>query len=210
MTILRRLVIVTPNGGFQRRVSYVNELPFVEADRTLLDRLVSARLVVVSGDLKGNATVELVHEAIITAWPSFHAEIERESEFLRLRTRLGLAAERWLENGQKNDFLYPDGELRALEADDALARHRDELSTLERAFVEASRASVRKRLRRRRALLVISATTVAVLLGNQTELFSVNGPVVGLAFSPDGTALFVSTAQSNVIIDVSSGVIIPK
>lgn len=57
---------------------------------TVLELLVRARLLTIDGD-----TVDLAHEAVISAWPRFRAWVEQDRERLRLHRRLTEAAATW-------------------------------------------------------------------------------------------------------------------
>ena len=77
ITVLLRLVGVTPDGTFTRRRATLDELMFGESPdeiRRIVDGLVSARLVVVNSESRKQITFELGHEAIVTAWPRFRSQ----------------------------------------------------------------------------------------------------------------------------------------
>src|SRR6202035_5353724 len=68
MSILLRLVRVTPDGAFVRRVAKIDELMFAGSTddvHRILAALVDARLVVVSSEPGSEAKGDLAHEAII-------------------------------------------------------------------------------------------------------------------------------------------------
>lgn len=72
MAILLRLVRVTVDGSFVRRIAAWDELVKMGQPapvEELLHRLVEARLVVLSSDASSQRKVELAHEAIIKSWP---------------------------------------------------------------------------------------------------------------------------------------------
>jgi cellulose biosynthesis protein BcsQ len=166
MSILLRLVRVTPDGAFVRRVAKIDELMFAGSTddvHRILAALVDARLVVVSSEPGSEAKVDLAHEAIIRSWPRFHDQIERLSQFLRLRTRLEIAAARWHERGQDPGFLYPEGEILLLKDQGQLQRYWNELSESERSFIAASEYALRRRQRRARAVTASLASLVALM-----------------------------------------------
>ncbi|MGO8995928.1 MAG: protein kinase domain-containing protein, partial [Polyangiaceae bacterium] len=117
--------------------------------RATLEALVEARLVVATQGDEATA-YELAHEVLIAGWPTLRGWLEEESAARELLERTGRAAAEWERLGRKPDLLWG-------------ARHRQELaqlsshgraSSLEQAFVEASRAALRKRRAQRRAALV--------------------------------------------------------
>jgi hypothetical protein len=172
MALLLRLVAVGPDGAFVKKVATVDELVFASSPediRRILNYLVNSRMVVVSSD--GFQTrVELAHEAIITAWPRFRDQIEQMSQFLRLRTRLGMAATRWQEANKRGDFLYPEGEVRLLKSQELFDHHLTELSPLEREFLEVSMNAQRTRQRARFA--VLASLVILSLLTASLAIFS--------------------------------------
>jgi WD40 repeat protein/transcriptional regulator with XRE-family HTH domain/energy-coupling factor transporter ATP-binding protein EcfA2 len=98
-------------------------------------------------------TVEIAHEALLTAWPRLRSWVEEDRTGLRLHRKLGDAAAAWEENGRQPHHLYRGPDLSA--ADDWLAdpTHASALNTAEREFLEQSSdlELVEHRARRRRA-----------------------------------------------------------
>ncbi|UYQ66251.1 WD40 repeat domain-containing protein [Streptomyces peucetius] len=130
--------------------------------RVVLERLARARLITFD-----DGTVDLAHEALITAWPRLRAWIDAERDRLRVHRSLSEAARTWQALGRENAALYAGSRLHA--ARDAFPRHTarphttapeghpsDELTALERQFLTAS-------LRRRHRALRLRRTIVAVL-----------------------------------------------
>ncbi|MGW0666326.1 nSTAND1 domain-containing NTPase [Streptomyces sp. NPDC002746] len=92
--VARRLLLrmVAPGDGTQdtRRPVERSELPPQLAESAVLEKLVRARLLTVDG-----ATVDLAHEALLTAWPRLRGWIEADRERLRLHRALTEAARTW-------------------------------------------------------------------------------------------------------------------
>jgi hypothetical protein len=172
MAVLLRLVRVTIDGAIVRRVAKFAELAGPAAQvRRVLDALVAARLVVVSSDVLPDATIDLAHEAIINSWPTFREQIERVTQFLRSRTRLEAAAQRWQELSKNAGFLYPEGEIQLLKGEGMLERYWNELSPAELEFITASEQALHRRRRRRQnftAALAVSAVLMAGFAGLAT------------------------------------------
>ncbi|MFI1563257.1 helix-turn-helix domain-containing protein [Streptomyces sp. NPDC020490] len=160
---LARLVLlrlITPGEGAAdtRRPVDRDELDFAgpggSADlRRVLDQLARARLITL-----GHDTVDLAHEALITAWPRLSGWIDGERERLRVHRRLSEAARTWDELGRDPGALYRGTRLRA--AREQLTE--TALTSLERAFLTASRAARRGERRRRRG--VVGSLSVLVVL----------------------------------------------
>jgi WD40 repeat protein len=167
--LARRILLrlITPGEGTPdtRRPAPRAELDIGDPTDTaaVLERLVHARLITVSQD-----TVDLAHEALITAWPRLRGWIEQDRERLRLHRRLTEAARTWEELGRESSALYRGSRLTA--ADEHL--HRRELTALEHAFLTASlnardhaqRATRRaaRRLRRLRTALCVAAALAMI------------------------------------------------
>ncbi|MEU6097786.1 DNA-binding protein [Streptomyces sp. NPDC047079] len=170
---LARLVLlrlITPGEGSQdtRRPVDRSELDFAPgptsaphtpveaADVSLvLDRLARARLITLD-----QGTVDLAHEALITAWPRLSGWIDEKREQLRVHRRLTEAARAWDELGRDSGALYRGTRL-------AAAREQlygASLTPLEQAFLNASSAARQGERRRRRGLVGALAVLVVLAL----------------------------------------------
>lgn len=172
--VARRLLLrlVSPGDGTQdtRRPVERSALPPALAESAVLEELVRARLLTIDG-----TTVDLAHEALLTAWPRLRGWIEADRERLRLHRALTEAARTWEAldrdpgalfrgvrlSAAREAFGDPDkgeherttGELTALESDFHLAS----LAAHEQALRTRMRGA-----RRRRAL--ISALALLICL----------------------------------------------
>ncbi|MDX2937245.1 DNA-binding protein [Streptomyces ipomoeae] len=173
-SILLRLI--TPGEGSQdtRRPVPRTELDFMETlgvparsaapdhpdDVALvLDRLVRARLVTADA-----GTVDLAHEALISAWPRLRGWIEEDRERLRTHRRLTEAAQAWDELGREPGALYRGTRLDTAVELFAGPERQGELTSLEGAFLAAGRAARRGERRRRRGLAGSLAVLVVLAL----------------------------------------------
>ncbi|WP_097274933.1 nSTAND1 domain-containing NTPase [Streptomyces sp. TLI_55] len=156
--ILLRLIAPGDGTPDTRRPVDRGELRGTEAgDSTeVLEALAAARLLTLDGE-----RVELAHEALITAWPRLRGWIEEARERLRVHRSLTEAAHAWLELDRDPGALYRGSRL-ALAREALGAAPHGELTDLERAFLDASRAHARKGRRRHR--LVLGAVTTALCL----------------------------------------------
>ncbi|MFD4786138.1 hypothetical protein ACFWN1_03450 [Streptomyces sp. NPDC058459] len=160
------LRLITPGEGAQdtRRPALRAELAAsARGDASLvLERLARARLVTLNDD-----TVDLAHEALITAWPRLRMWIETGREQLRAHRRLTHTAGEWAEHGRDDGVLYRG--VRLAEWDD---RDTGRLNDLEQEFLAASRdraraerAAVRRRVRLTVSGLMAAVVALAVLAG---------------------------------------------
>ncbi|MEU0728965.1 WD40 repeat domain-containing protein [Streptomyces sp. NPDC006140] len=151
--ILLRLVAPGDGTADTRRPTDHAELDFGDpADtRAVLERLTRARLITFD-----DGTVDLAHEALITAWPRLRAWIDAERDRLRVHRALSEAARTWQALGQENAALYAGSRLSAARDAFPPAPGSDELTPLERRFLTSS-------LRRRHRAVLLRRTVVAVL-----------------------------------------------
>jgi WD40 repeat protein len=118
----------------------------------VIDKLVDARLLVIAEQEDG-ARVEIIHEALLGAWPRVQEWIREDADSARMRDQLRSAARQWDERGQPPGLLWRDEALAELER--WRSRHEAQgLMQAERAFADASRTAAASGRRRRRMALV--------------------------------------------------------
>jgi WD40 repeat protein len=133
----------------------------------VLETFVAERLLTLAG-----STVEISHEAVLTAWPLLRDTWLADTHADRIiRTRLHTTAEEWIRASRDPAYLYSGSRLETA-ADAAARMDADErqlpLTWAERDFLNAGRQAGRRRMRRRQAftaallLLIISLAGVAV------------------------------------------------
>ncbi|MFF7097311.1 trypsin-like peptidase domain-containing protein [Streptomyces rubradiris] len=125
------------------------------------------RLLVLHGGAGEPESVELAHEALITAWPTLSEVVREDQDFLAARTELQHDLERWERAGRADDLLPRGAQLVALES--RLAGRTDELSQGETGFLDLAdrqrRAKQRqRRLRQRRIRWAWAAGSLALAL----------------------------------------------
>ena len=128
------LRLITPGDGTAdtRRPTPPTELDLADPGdfSIVLERLAAARLITVD-----DTTVDLAHEALITAWPRLHTWIEEDRERLRMHRRLTEAARAWEALDHDPGALYRGTRLATAEE---TFSERDGLTALESAFLTAS------------------------------------------------------------------------
>jgi WD40 repeat protein/transcriptional regulator with XRE-family HTH domain len=168
----RRLLLrlITPGEGTPdtRRPVERTELEATGRQETtqILERLAQARLLTLDDN-----SVELAHEALITAWPRLHGWIEEDRDRLRAHRKLTEAAAAWAELGRETGSLYRGRRLVA--AQEYFSNSScDDLTELERTFLTASLAAreeeeraVARTARRLRWLAVALAALLVVSVG---------------------------------------------
>ncbi|GIH51657.1 WD40 repeat [Microbispora rosea] len=119
----------------------------------VMDAFTQGRLITQTQD-----TVEITHEALLSAWPRLHEWIRSDRESIDRHRRLGEAARRWAANGRLVEELLRGSTLHA-----ALAWTTSTsltLNSLEKEFLQRSSAESVRQSRRRKLL----AGTLAILL----------------------------------------------
>ncbi|AXG77698.1 nSTAND1 domain-containing NTPase [Streptomyces paludis] len=156
--VLLRLVAPGDGTPDTRRPVKRAELPTTGRDDTaqVMEALARARLLALDGD-----TVEMAHEALITAWPRLREWTGEDRERLRVHRNLTEAAHTWRELGHEKESLYRGSRLAAAQEHFGGAP-REDLTDTEHAFLDASRDHERKG--RRRSRLVLTAVTAALCL----------------------------------------------
>ena len=160
--------LVTADGT--RAIVDVAELRGLTADpaegHALIEHLAQARLLVVQNRAdQGSATVELVHESLISGWPTLRRWLDEGREDAAFREQLRAAAKQWEGRGKPQGLLW-----RGEAMDEARlwqVRHRDRLPEREQAFLDAvvQLGTRAQRLRRGAAIGAIGLLSVVVAGG---------------------------------------------
>jgi hypothetical protein len=170
--VLRALVTVGHSGEdivAARRVPLAS-LTTTAARKTLLEAFIQARLLVTDRAQDGQAVVGIAHEALLHHWPRLQAWLAEDREFLRTRARVAEAAARWREEGKSIDFLLLQGKP-LTEAEDLLARRRDDLDAEAVEYIETSITHL-VRVRRKRRCVVASVTAAFFVVVSGFGVFS--------------------------------------
>ena len=130
----------------------------------ILDQLARARLIIVHTDPTHGSTVEIVHEVLITEWPTLPRWLEEGQALRGFMQELRQATKQWVARGKANDLVW-----RGATAQEAIAtqkRHVLDLSTSEREFLAAAAKLLAKERRGKiRALAAVVIVLVVVLGG---------------------------------------------
>ncbi|MFI0934985.1 hypothetical protein ACH4RG_25110 [Streptomyces sp. NPDC021019] len=137
--LARRILLrlITPGEGAQdtRRPIDRTELDTADPNDTnaVLERLTSARLLTIDGP-----TIDLAHEALITAWPRLRGWIDEDRQRLRIHRQLTEATRIWSNLDQDPGALYRGTRLAAAEEAFATPHTRTDLTTQEQEFLTTS------------------------------------------------------------------------
>lgn len=147
--LFQRLARPDGQGGFTRRSVATGELPVDQAG--LARGLAGRRLLVwdvvetaTPGDPGG--TVQVVHEALLHKWPRLTGWLRDDAGFCEWQERTARDAAEWEARGRPAGLL-PHG-VRLAQGLEWLAGRPEDLTTTERAYLEAGRRRQRRGLRR--------------------------------------------------------------
>ncbi|MCK6626021.1 MAG: AAA family ATPase [Anaerolineae bacterium] len=140
--------LVRPGQGTEdtRRVATQTELG--EANWPLVKKLADARLIVTSQNTDGQQTAEVIHEALIRRWQMLRRWINDSRAFRVWQDRLRVALSQWQATNDEGALLRGAA---LVEAERWLTEQRDDLASIEQAFIQASLDLRQKELAEREA-----------------------------------------------------------
>jgi len=147
------------SDGTRTRLSAEEVSSAGQAMDAALASLVRGRLVVAHEGADGGG-YEIAHEALIHHWDTLASWLSSDAELRRVHERLRTAAGEWRRLGGATEALWGARQLRELEELEP-----DSLTSVERAFVRASRRSHRRSRARRVALAVAIPLVVLLVYG---------------------------------------------
>jgi tetratricopeptide (TPR) repeat protein len=151
--LLRQLAVPALNQGVAASDALtIRAVPLTQAapdaaTRTLLDALVTARLLTVSGNetegkdksiAPAEAQVRLAHQRVLEDWGRARTIVAESADFYRVRSDLEENYRRWNSGGRRGELLLARG-LPLAEADNLVGKYGDELTPEVKAYVKASR-----------------------------------------------------------------------
>lgn len=163
--IFVRLVHVTDDTADTRRRVVRSELLRDEDARRVLDLFIGKRLLTARTD-----TIEIAHEALLSAWPKLRDWIDKDRVGIHIRGQLSIAAQIWQDTGRHQDYLYRSGNLATASDWAAGPGHRDDLTALEGEFLDASvqlrrtEEHLARRRTRRLQVFIAALTALSVLI----------------------------------------------
>ena len=165
--MFRRLVTIGELDDHTRRRTGHAELVSLADDPARMNKVIDAfgeaRLLAFDRDPVTRApTVEVAHEALLTAWPTFSEWIEEGRDSIRLQGQLATEADEWVRNERSSQFLLRAGRLSLFEGWDRAG----ETTPIEGEFLDASlsaRAGERARSRRVRRIVALALSGAAIV-----------------------------------------------
>jgi serine/threonine protein kinase len=129
----------------------------------LIDHMVDARLLVVQ-NLEGGkgSTVEIVHESLVSGWPSLRRWLDENQDDAALVDQLRVAARQWQAKKFDVGLLWRGDS--AAEARKFRVRYKGPLSDVERGFLDAVIHYDAAQLRRRRTAIIAGFSTLSAVV----------------------------------------------
>ena len=181
-----RLVALGEGTEDTRRRAPRSEIASLDVDQdamtTVIDAFGASRQLSFDRDARtGASTIELAHEAILTAWPRLHRWIDAAREDLRTERRLSTAAKEWIEADREPSFLLAGSRLEqaeSWEAESGVAATPEEHEYVAASRAERDRRQAeevareaherdleRRSVRRLRAIVAVLAAAALVAAG---------------------------------------------
>jgi eukaryotic-like serine/threonine-protein kinase len=163
------LRLVTPDGT--RAIVARTDLEAIDDNvAALLDQMITARLLTTDVD-GADAHVELIHESLVTHWPSLRRWRDDQSEDAAFLHELQPAARQWEQRDRAKGLLWAGSA--AVDAQNFLDSFVGDLPKRERDFLEATIRESKRQQRRRKWMLVggfsvllglVAAASVALIV----------------------------------------------
>lgn len=148
----------------RRRVDLADVLSVDPGAVAVIEALADARLVTVDG-----GTVEIAHDAMLTAWPRLRAWIDDHRDAVRAHRKISEAARIWAESDRDPSALASGGRLELMKAHSSALTGVLRLNQVEKDFLAQSDAlaqqtalAVRRRTVRQRLLVLAAVVAVVV------------------------------------------------
>ncbi|WP_346095782.1 AAA family ATPase, partial [Streptomyces olivaceiscleroticus] len=166
LLLLNMVQVGEATEDIRRRIdptALLQEMPNPSSARTALDALTRARLVSL-----GQESAEIVHEALLRAWPRLRGWIDADRIGLRTHQLLAADADTWNRQHRDTSLLYRGSRLAVAREWAAEADNQRRLTTVQKAFLDAALALETSELRierqRTRRLRLLVAALSAILL----------------------------------------------
>jgi WD40 repeat protein/serine/threonine protein kinase len=162
----RHLVTSQGTRAILTRLELLQLLGKREDSEAVIEKLISARLLVATEGEKGIDRIEIIHEALLSTWPRLVKWRQEDAEGARLRDQLRAAARQWQEKNHPKSLLWRDEVLTEYQL--WRSHYIGKLTEVEEEFAQASLSEASRSQRIRRTLAI---TAIIVLLVASTVLF---------------------------------------
>lgn len=125
------------DNKYVRKTSLIKDVAKTDQQEKLINKLTDAHLFVTSKDAKGDSTITIVHEMLLSSWNVIRVWIKRQTEFLKKNNYYDNLARTWVENGQRNADLIQDRS-QLLEAEYFMYKNGDDSTTTTQDYLNKS------------------------------------------------------------------------
>ena len=172
---------------------------------SMIEKLIAARLLTATETEDGEDSIELVHEALVVAWPRLGEWRREDAEGARLRDEVRSAARQWVDRGKPRGMLWRDDALAELKV--WHTRHPTTLTDAEAAFVQACVDDARRVTFVRRAAIVgiagiVVLAVVAIYVGVRFNVRAATRRAVALELA-EGDRLVTQARATDVQVEAS-------
>ena len=156
--------LVTPERT--RAIATLDELRELPGDPDAIEQVINlladSRLVAIENSSDGASSVEIIHESLITSWPTLRHWLDEDQDDAEFLARLRSAATEWEKSGRAEGALWRGQPMR--EAQHWHGRYQGELPRRESVYLEAVFALAGRTTRRKRLAIYGIITTLVLLL----------------------------------------------
>lgn len=157
----RRLVTSEGTRAVMKRSELYQILGGENQAQEVLEKLVGSRLLTALEGEDGIEQIEVVHEALLSAWPRLVKWRQDDLEGTRLRDQLQVAARQWQERKQPKGLLWRDEAL--VEYTLWRPRYPGKLTEIEEAFANASLSEASRTQWQRRIAASVAAIVLVIM-----------------------------------------------
>lgn len=124
-------------GSYVRKTSLRSDVEKSELHKSVIEKLLGARLFVSNKDSHGNPTITITHEILLKSWRVVAEWIDREKEFIASSRHYEQLAQYWIANGKKTKDL-PKGRSAMLEMEYNHFKNYNRVSADVQQFLDAA------------------------------------------------------------------------
>jgi WD40 repeat protein len=190
--IFLRLLRVTGEASPMRRPTPLAE--FSPEQVALAQRLVTTRLLTLSGPAGTAAVLDLVHETLVTGWDRLRQWVETDTSFLAWRDRLRDDLQRWQAHGRARRFALSGNELTA--ALQWSAERGSDLTAAECEFIRVSTLGRRRAIWLTTGIVLVVVASLTVGIGYGVPALRSNSTAARIRVSQEAAQYLIARMNS--------------
>ncbi|MBI4854395.1 MAG: SUMF1/EgtB/PvdO family nonheme iron enzyme [Acidobacteria bacterium] len=162
----RHLVTSQGTRAILTRLELLQLLGKTTDSEAVIEKLISARLLVATEGEKGIDRIEVIHEALLSTWPRLVKWRQEDAEGARLRDQLRSAARQWQERNYPKGLLWRDEVLTEYQL--WRTHYKGKLTEVEEEFAQISLSDATRSQRIKQALVIMA---IVILLMVSSIMF---------------------------------------